>query len=246
MGKLDWKKVEDYDYTVNLDTSGWAWEFLRRSDRYRAAHAKGDASQAILWNLKKLYSPYEVYHSGIEFMYVNQHPLFFCSPGGKWDYLGIQQLKKFPEIHPLEELSDRLRIYSDTILIAFDTSLPLDHQITKSKNLLLRYQAERPFVNDEDTKVHPDKLQRQLRILDAISSNDVPSQAAIIRIIHPDKKWPSISANPEDKIKNKKDVGYDLATPQQIAAYAHDVFKQAQHMADEGYQKFLVKLSQGL
>ena len=30
----NWKKAEEYAYTLNLDAEGWAWEFLRRNSDY--------------------------------------------------------------------------------------------------------------------------------------------------------------------------------------------------------------------
>ncbi|NJL73615.1 MAG: hypothetical protein HC888_19890 [Candidatus Competibacteraceae bacterium] len=33
---LDWRTASDYDYTATLDADGWAWEFLRRNQEYRA------------------------------------------------------------------------------------------------------------------------------------------------------------------------------------------------------------------
>lgn len=38
MGKLDWKKADNYSYTKGLSNQGWAWEFLRRSHSYRKAY----------------------------------------------------------------------------------------------------------------------------------------------------------------------------------------------------------------
>lgn len=40
MAKLDWQKADQYKYTEQLDNKGWAWEFIRRSETYRAAYAK--------------------------------------------------------------------------------------------------------------------------------------------------------------------------------------------------------------
>lgn len=239
--KQDWKKQSDYSYTEDLDSGGWAWEFIRRSEKYRSAYKNGDQSHAIRWNLKKLYPPDELYHPGIEFQYTNPYPLFFASPGGAWDFLGIEQLEKFPEIRPLEDLPSSIMPYSDDVVIVFQTSQPLKHQIDKAADLLSRYQGQRPFVLDHDIRIGQEPLQRQLRMLDAVLSDPQLTQAEIIKIIHPDKTWPSISAEKG----GKKEVGYEFATPSQIASHASDVFVDAKAIADEGYQKFLMRLAQG-
>lgn len=244
MTKLDWKNHKDYEYTDKLGSAGWAWEFLRRSDAYRTEYERGDQTQAMRWNLKKLYQPDEAYHSGIEFKYKNQFPLYFSSPTADWDHLSIDQLELFPEIRPVEEMAN-LTVYSDMVFVVFDASIPLKQQMDKTKDLLERYQDGRPFSRKDETKVHKDKLQRQLRMLDAFSSPDKPkSQTEAIKIIYPDKKWTSLSDDKQDQ--NKKDTGYDLASPEQITKFASDVFKEAKYMAEEGYQKFLMRLSQGI
>lgn len=39
MTKQDWRKKADYAYTKDLDNKGWAWEFIRRNEEYRATYA---------------------------------------------------------------------------------------------------------------------------------------------------------------------------------------------------------------
>lgn len=55
MTKLNWRDPKDYKYTKELDTKGWAWEFLRRSDAYRKAYAemKASAQERIPYPEKK-------------------------------------------------------------------------------------------------------------------------------------------------------------------------------------------------
>lgn len=40
--QIDWRSAAAYDYTERLPRPGWAWEFLRRNPKYRAAYAKAD------------------------------------------------------------------------------------------------------------------------------------------------------------------------------------------------------------
>jgi hypothetical protein len=50
----DWRDDHAYDHFDRLDTSGLAWECLRRNDRYRATYAlmlEGRASAAG-WGLR--------------------------------------------------------------------------------------------------------------------------------------------------------------------------------------------------
>lgn len=37
MGWPNWTSEKDYDFTENLSREGWAWEFLRRNEEYRAS-----------------------------------------------------------------------------------------------------------------------------------------------------------------------------------------------------------------
>jgi hypothetical protein len=46
MKKLNWREDADYDYTDKLDSKGWAWEFIRRSDSYQ--HAFKEITDLVL------------------------------------------------------------------------------------------------------------------------------------------------------------------------------------------------------
>lgn len=40
MQAMNWRKPENYKYLANLDSKGWAWEFIRRSPSYVSAFAE--------------------------------------------------------------------------------------------------------------------------------------------------------------------------------------------------------------
>ena len=161
---MDWRRAEDYRFTAGMDAAGWAWQFLRRCEGYRADYAwfmatwreleadygKPPERDFFRWKRDRRAWRAESEISGCGADTCpgeNDQVLIECWMGAKWGF------RKFP-IDPAEDFPVELawreqpltveRLTAGEIdplpparvALGFDLSLPLDGQLAMARREL--------------------------------------------------------------------------------------------------------------
>lgn len=164
---MDWRRPEDYRFTADLDASGWAWQFLRRCEDYRADYfwfrqtwrrletdyGAPPARDFFRWKQdpRAWRAESEIAGCGAESCAVEKDQVLIeCWMGAKWGF------RKFP-VDPMLDIPPELAWRdqalevemvaageiptSERVALGFDLSLPLDIQLdaARRKLVLLRH-----------------------------------------------------------------------------------------------------------
>lgn len=183
----DWKDINTYSFTKDLDRAGWAWEFLRRNQTYRADWERykregwdswGTDPQAFYsyiadkYGVIKLQDPADDkpgFIFGIPrrvnsqlIGYQTSKHQFIEGQGGPNIYTAKGQWVTIPE---------------GQVAVTFDMTIPLTPQVEFIKKLLLENQKSRSFKRPT---LYRDKWSLYLRVLDAISLNETYHSVALV------------------------------------------------------------------
>lgn len=144
----DWTNAADYDFTEKLDRAGWAWEFMRRNDKYQRDYARVERKRARIAGTGHLLSGRHASESAeIDGL---GHRL-----GAKWGQSGsianpaVDQtpafLLEFPVEPDGEQVEDfykepapgaPLKQQPEFATLTFDVRRPLGPQIKRARGLL--------------------------------------------------------------------------------------------------------------
>lgn len=168
----DWRNPEDYEYTGELSLSQWAWEFLRRSEKYqsmylehlvaRQAVASGPVDGRIEVSYKALFASdgfglYRMYGPEMRADQIDRLE-WIVSPtiSQRWN----------PQLDPLAPWPG----YPDAVALVFDLTLPQDQQQKVVAEILDRLRE----IRSQDGHPKPKRVRTQhevwtryLRLLDA-------------------------------------------------------------------------------
>ncbi len=164
----DWRNEAAYDYCRNLLPGGWAWEFLRRSDRYRAAHAEWlrvsspgqpDANTAAFLARMRRVTALELRCEREFRIYVYRDPAkdaTVCSP---WWLIDPWPIKGQCEFPPGPD--GTWPGYPDSMGIAFSFAEPIEAQIEIATRLLRECAARLAPTSEPPAPVVPSEADRQ-------------------------------------------------------------------------------------
>ena len=161
---MDWRRPEAYRFTTELDAAGWAWQFLRRCEGYRADYAWFMASWRQLeadygkpperdffrWkrDLRAWRAESEIAGCGADICPgENDRVLIECWMGAKWGFrkFPIDPVLDFPvelawreQPFAVERLAaEEIEALPPTrVALGFDLSLPLDAQLAMARRKL--------------------------------------------------------------------------------------------------------------
>jgi hypothetical protein len=175
---MDWRRDADYDFCMQLDRDGWAWQFLRRAPEYRADYAwfiavwrqleaaYGAPPQRDFFKWKQdpraWRAETEIAGCGTEVCPgENEQVLIECWLGAKW---GFRKFPLDPAINLPEALAWREFPISVEVLdcdartgqasspaklaLSFDLSLPLPAQLDAAKRALIAARQLRAKTGD--------------------------------------------------------------------------------------------------
>ena len=185
MRELDWRDASTYAWTKDLDQSGWAWEFLRRSPIYLEAWDRSlktidmmgetgaeEQGQFIGGHFEELFADSEF---GIADLYIDPEE---DNPDIKW----------FPPVYAAAQ--GESGIPSDyrkgLINISFNFLEPPAPQIKSAREELKRLAAEAKKNGAKFRRdIRPDRseLTTLLRVLDAYSEDPKPNNTEIAEAI---------------------------------------------------------------
>jgi len=181
MVKRDWKNDKDYNFTDNLDSHGWAWEFLRRNPGYRKDWEK---------ELKNYFSgskPHKLPNIDEDDFFIDP-VLTDCK--AKWGILcyvnpdtdnpiPLDFEQNFGRIY---QKNEKFELLSNQVAAVFDLNFPIRRQIDLVKKRLQRLQKElvrKKKVVRKQPKSQVENWQSYLRVLDAkedgANNRDIPS-----------------------------------------------------------------------
>lgn len=177
-GNPHWEKSSTYQLSKATPFRGWAWEFLRRTGKYRAAVDAGDDRMAGDFGLASLVK------------YDHSFPTLAKDTEPRW--LAIQAYEIYPGTTPTSALED------GQVAVVFDLrrglpSATLQRQMNAVSQSLQVLSKQRSNVVATATKSHggrtydPDALLTYLRFADAvaqdraISSDDLASALNLSR-----------------------------------------------------------------
>ena len=181
---MDWSNAKNYTFTSVLDREGWAWEFLRRNNEYKADFKAATCSKEPVYDPPKLSneSDRQWIARAVE---ADKEPRKLNPLTGLGEKWGLEQLQdpaddsapSFLQAYPflpnwrdLDSLYDRdahespIRMRPDIAVIAFDTARPLSKQLERAKDLFFSRQE---VVTGRRKNWKPDNWALYLRLLDA-------------------------------------------------------------------------------
>lgn len=251
---LDWKNESDYAYTAKLTDAGWAWEFIRRSESYRAAYQalkpadfkrivpqgfpaqfltpseRAEAMDTPFPSQPRTPAQKKAALWGLFDMYnpdivYDPDKIHFYKPNG------VSPVIYGPSggsIRPIEEIyhADDLPIGPTTLAIFVDFSRDVAVQVQRIKDVLKGY--SKSGAGAVKGRRRDKEWPRYLRMLDAREDEILP-KAQKIKRIDPYKKW---------KQKKTQEV-LDSADSSEWSKYADETLKAAERMAEAGF-RFLV------
>ena len=198
--KRDWRKAQDYEFTKNLSSELWAWQFLRRNPEYKKDYdwfiAQWRALEADYgaapnrdfsrWKLDpRAYAPDEITQGFCEDDKSCASPdgdkvMIECAMGAKW---GFYKFPNSPEIE-FPGVPDKLiwreldvsvstphsKAQTHEMDLRFDLRLPLSKQLSSAKQKLVA--AQRRF-KQRGEGFNIMNLTGYIRLLDAGEDDDI-------------------------------------------------------------------------
>jgi len=235
----DWKSPADYAFTLNLDDSGWTWEFLRRNTEYRADYATVAKLQAL--NQMKVLGSESKVSSDSESLPVgwalgakwwidgpirdparNDPPLFVS--GFPWQP-NLQQVENFycvdADAAAWEEIPKIQRPEFATLV--FDLRKLLPEQIERArKSLSDRQAALKKEVKKPPPHKGSDKWQLYIRLLDAREAK--APHAEIAQVIFKDQLGGKKGYDPTKKIEKQLTRARELQEdPRFLLGWSHPI-----------------------
>ena len=172
--KPNWRKLGDYAFCKKLDSSGWAWEFLRRNPNYlkdwnrSKVASRGKRNSAIqqrygeAWGLYKIINPTNNKPRLVWIIYEN--PVLVSR--GSHEYLHLKNKTK--------------------IALGFDLARSIPKQVESAKKELKRIQAELKAKGNIEVLAgikRKGDWTRYLRVSDAKSDVSNPTNTEIANIV---------------------------------------------------------------
>lgn len=172
-GIPDWREPGDYGPTDTWDLDRWRWEFTRRRPDYRRDFI---AAQETVSNPRAAISsqgsqPGAIPHSG-----AGKYGLLAFFDPKLGEYTGGLRPRWLAGIMPFLELMNPEELILEaklphTTMMSFDFSKPIGAQLEQAKVVLnaLQDAARRSgsVASSADTRLHPTKWLRNLRVVDA-------------------------------------------------------------------------------
>jgi len=199
-----WKCDADYEFTKKLDRAGWAWEFMRRNDKYRSDYAGFVSARKKLRRVgPHVRDPaaWDIDARGFQL-------------GADWGQLGSiadparDEVPRFFVLGPLEPDGEQLEAFfknadersigvqkEEFATLVFDVRRPLSEQLRRAKSMLRR--RRKSVTSIKPVRAADRMWLLYLRVLDAREAGAPSKQITALlkqyqhldKIAKPDRTW---------------------------------------------------------